>query len=134
MSKGEYMERNSISEHKKSNAIRATLVAGGLGVAALLTGCSQSSTDKVDDAPKPEVKPTVTSEYFSDGTRRLRYTGSEGRLFSTVFESCDGSDLVEQTEYSGHGNGGAGNDLERSVGHPACADGKLTESDFAVPR
>ncbi len=128
------MERNSISEHKKSNAIRATLVAGGLGVAALLTGCSQSSTDKVDDAPKPEVKPTVTSEYFSDGTRRLRYTGSEGRLFSTVFESCDGSDLVEQTEYSGHGNGGAGNDLERSVGHPACADGKLTESDFAVPR
>jgi hypothetical protein len=128
------MERTNSKEHRKSNVIRAALLAGGLSVVALLAGCGQSSTDRVDDAPKPEAKPTVTYEYFSDGTRQLKYTGSESKWFATIFESCDGPDLVEQTEYSGHGYGGAGNDIERSVNHPACVDGKLTESDFKIAK
>jgi hypothetical protein len=121
-------------EARRTGLLRATLVAGGLGMAAILTACGASDPEPVQTV---STEPRLEAEYYQNGNRMLRYQ-DDGGEFADVFQTCDGADLLEQTEfsYAGIGNSGvaAGNSVERTAGYAACADGRLTESDFQVAR
>lgn len=112
---------------------RSISLAFGLGVGALLMGACGS--DESGDIQSPQVQtdadelPMVTAEYYTNGTRVLRYKNVDGD-YGDIFQACDGQDLIEQTEFLKHGYGAAGNSMQRSVGHIACADGRLTPEDF----
>ncbi len=102
-------------------------------LALLLAACGgyedeNSSTDRVESAtPSNGDDIYIEAVYHQNGTRTLRYRNQE-YLYADIFQTCDGKDLLEQTEDFGK----SGNAPERSVGHPACADGVLTPQDFAI--
>ena len=81
---------------------------------------------------------TYQTKYFDDGTRLIKFSGQEvhspdyGYTPNDIYEFCDGRDLVEETLTYVGGNGELPESLSRSVNHPACADGKLTPSDFTI--
>jgi len=111
---------------------RTISVAVGFGIGALLMGACGNDTNSV---PSPDAvtsaanQPHIKAEYYSNGTRILRYENEDG-YYADIFQACDGPDLVEQTAFLKYGYGAAGNSVERSVGHAACVDGTLTEDDF----
>lgn len=120
---------------KESLKFRKQL-AGGLLVTMgglSLVGCSGSSeaapvaSRAVTDAKGPI---SVSVQYFANGTREIDFTDSTNpdafTYLGRIFEFCDNKDLVEET----FGGSYAGNALQRSADYPACADGKLTPTDF----
>jgi hypothetical protein len=108
--------------------LRRRMLATVLVVSLGLTACGSS-----DEGDNPaEVRTSgieVAAEYFEDGTRIVRLK-DDGNYYSDIYGRCDGLDLVEQTRWN---DSGAGNAITRSVGHTACADGRLTPEDFAIP-
>jgi hypothetical protein len=102
-------------------------------LALLLAGCGSyedenSSTDRVESAnPSNGEDIYLEAVYHQNGTRTLRY-GNQDFSYANIFQVCDGKDLLEQTEDFGK----SGNAPERSVDHPACADGVLSPDDFAI--
>lgn len=111
-----------------SNRVVRTALAGSLG---FLLACGEASGQT--SSPDPEgggSEPTVVAEYYQNGNRILRYE-DDGDAFADVLQICDGQDLLEQTEFLKVGYGAGGNSVERSVGHTACTDGRLTADDFA---
>lgn len=115
-------------ETRRTGLLRATLVAGGLGIATVLAACGGGGSDSEPAQAAPD-EPHLEAEYYQNGNRMLRYEDDNG-VFLDIFQTCDGTDLLEQTSRIY----GAGNTQERAVGHAACADGRLTESDFQVAR
>lgn len=114
-------------------------VALAAGITALgLASPEATAADPKKHAPsKSEI--TVSTQYYSDGTRMLRYHGTAttengaGYDFpSDVFEFCDGPDLVEQT--LGTQNFPAGSMNRISNYHGCVDDGKLTKRDFVLPK
>jgi len=107
--------------------LRSGLTIAALGIAGLaLASCGDDeSTLTYSDSPvvHTEDGSGATYLYLEDGSRLTDY---DNELFSDMISTCDGPDLVDQTAYGYK----SGNAPERSVGHPACADGVLTSFDF----
>ena len=94
-----------------------------VGLSAVLIGSAACGTSSGESGP-PTTMPgqvEVSNRWGEDGSRR--YTVSGGGLGVTFLTECDGPDMVEVNINAGT--------VERSVGHPACADGRLTPEDFA---
>jgi hypothetical protein len=115
------------------------VLAGGASVVAALglAGCSGSAeqpetTSVTTTQPAPELNKDgdgqvqIEDMYYPNGTR-VRSFPSERYWFNRVLSVCDGGDLVEYGTSSGNGTTAT---VERSVQHSACADGRLTPSDF----
>jgi hypothetical protein len=97
-----------------------------------LAGCGGSSTESTTaSAPANQRSPyTSTVTYYPNGTRIIGNENNDPDNFGDtrdVLDKCDGKDLVEQTLVF---NTSQSTDISRSVNHPACADRKLTPSDF----
>lgn len=109
--------------------IRSAAFALALGVAVTGLASCGASEDTSHNAVETESiqGPRVTQTYFDDGSRLTDYK-NDNEDYSDVFSYCDGLDLVDQTSY----NYKSGNAIDRSVAHPACADGKLTPADFKI--
>jgi hypothetical protein len=120
-------------EQLRQNPFRTAGLALAVGLASItLASCGDDS----GSAPKPEDTtaedaPNIRADLYPNGTRVLRYINDSG-YYADVLQACDGTDLIEQTEFLKYGYGAGGNSVERSVNHPACADGKLTASDFKI--
>ena len=119
---------------EKPKNIRKGLAAAGLGFAGvmLLSGCASDSEGgtisevsdgvSVSDASNA---PEITIEYYADGTRRVGYAFDKNYgVGFYIIGHCEGGDLVETGLLRGYS-------FERSVGHAACADNRLTPEDFA---
>ena len=117
---------------------RALLLSAPL-FADAFTGCASSKgSDKPPTAAEKAIKekkeieesPVFEATYYPNGTRLLEYKNvPETTYFPSILEICDGLDPVDQTDVAYHSGIGGSN---RSVGHPACADGKLTAEDFEI--
>jgi hypothetical protein len=108
---------------------RAALVAVPL-FAVALTGCGDDDPVPIEQAQSTTVAPNKDATYpaytyYANGTRWTDFENDGGALGGS-FEWCEGADLVAQTTTYYN----SGNSRERSVAHPACADGKLTPEDF----
>jgi hypothetical protein len=102
-------------------AIAAIAIAG--------CGSSSSETSTQTTPSKPRSPFTRTMHYYPDGTRIVSYENNDPDnqfVPFDVLDSCDGEDLVEETLVAGVSS----SSISRSVNHPACADRKLTPSDF----
>ncbi|MDQ2972949.1 MAG: hypothetical protein M3Q79_00500 [bacterium] len=114
---------------EKFNFKRASLLAITL---ATLGGCGIDGEEGTVPASNENgAVPSVQVEYYDNGNRLLSYSNINGQL-ADIFQTCDGRDLLEQTEFFKYGYGAAGNSISRSVGHSACVDGILTPEDFQL--
>ena len=108
---------------EKLSLKKVAKVAVPLGL--LLAACG--TDDPVVD--KPSINETVsndiTAKYFEDGTRLLVLPEN----FYDVLQFCDGMDLVDVSSST---YVEAGSSVARTINHPACADGRLTPSDFTL--
>lgn len=127
---------------ERSTILRTT-TATGLAILGLgLSACGQSSSEEAPSPTKSETTAKlvytlsegkqsgvkITEEFYpKDGTRAILYKG-DGAYFQEIYSFCDGIDLVDET-FSSTG----ASSIERSVGHVACSDGKLTPADFQLP-
>lgn len=112
------------------------ILAGSL----LISACSKDQSNQI---PSPDTKAVasdtannlkITTDYFPNGIRILRYLQNDGGIFIEMIDSCDGSDFIEQIEFLEYGYQPAGNSTSRRENFPACADdGKLTPEDFKLP-
>lgn len=100
--------------------------------AAVLTG-TMLMIGLTDNAPKDSGKAEITEEisddhvsyqYLDNGTR-LTFVDQGVTYGIATITLCDGLDMVDLTYDNGR--------VERSVGHAACADGKITQEDFRIP-
>ncbi len=102
--------------------------------AIALTGCS-GDNDRTPPTPEERAQEAerkalgTDAEYLPNGNRLITYRNDELGEYSDILQSCDGLDLLEQTD----DNGRSGNASSRSVDHPACEDGRLTPEDFKLP-
>lgn len=126
-------------ERKPSgNRLRKIATAVLLGVSSLaIASCSRSAESATDNPPKKTdsiERSGVHYTYFEDGSRITKYRDQAN--YADILSFCDGRDLVDQTERflrPGYSiERAAGNSIQRSVNHPACADGKLTSDDFSA--
>lgn len=123
-------------EHQPStgNKLRRTIVAVGLCLSAVaLSACGEAYTPP-EPNPKQTEKienPSTQNTYYEDGTRITTFSDSED--YAPLLSYCDGPDLLDQTAFMQGYKKGAGNSIERTPSHPACADGKLTPDDFRIP-
>lgn len=101
-----------------------------LPASVLLAACAGDTSGNVP-APTEGGEPHIEAVYYANGNRTLQYKNDDG-VMADIFQTCDGRDLVEQSEFLKYGYGAAGNSISRSVGHAACVDGVLTPEDFAV--
>lgn len=115
------------NNREKLNKRKLAAVFGLIG-GLILAGCSEHEGSEKENKEVEIIVPTVNKEYYDNGISITTYENTD--LMSTILSFCDGNDLVDQTEFIRNRSGAAGNSLSRSVGHPACADGSLTESDF----
>lgn len=71
------------------------------------------------------------TKVYEDGTAITRVPS----LATHVVSFCDGTDLVDVSYSRGAGGGdyGRGGGITRTADARACADGKLTPEDFALP-
>jgi hypothetical protein len=120
-------------EQLRSRPLRTLGLAVATGAAAIaLVSCGGEATDAQSFTATDTIKEAgVEHTYYDDGSRLTEYTDEAGD-YSDVWAYCDGPDMVEQTAYNGGYKAAAGNAQTRSVAHPACADGKLTPSDFQI--
>lgn len=117
---------------------RSLAVAGGvLGILLMTAGCTaQEQTTEEAVKPAPEVTEQVsigqdefaidiTTQYYQNGTRRVSMDyGTDTYADAIIVSYCEGGDLVEVADlYRGGG-------MERSIGHAACSDNRLTQQDF----
>jgi len=125
---------------------KAVAVGLGLSLGIGATACSGGNAKTQSTVIKPTASsvPEVKVHYFSNGSRELILEGindgdartffngyGEGwSSFEDIYEWCDGKDLVEQTSGVTNGNGANSTSIIRTVGYAACADGRLTSSDF----
>lgn len=114
-----------------ARACLSTIVALGL------TACNGQTVEAKPPAteqPAPVSdasggdQPEISQTYFPNGTRltRIIFANEKGLYYWDSEAWCEGEDMVEQTANKGY----AGSAKVRSVGHPACADGRLDPSDF----
>ena len=122
-------------------AVPAALIAA-LGMGACSSSSPAGSSEKAAASASPTSPASVDTKSEAgdekDFVVRNTYTGAGHRItvytsedYGTTIERsyayCDGPDLVERDSgYLG------GSSTMRSVAHPACADGKLTPSDFKL--
>ena len=114
----------------------ALAVISTLGLTACANNGEQSTSgtatsQETVETPTNEIKRQVA--YSEDGSRTIYLSGSADKddayyVGANIYQFCDGKDLVEETLR--HWRVAAGIAISRSVQHPACADGKLTEADF----
>lgn len=118
--------------HRLSLAV----ASGALALAAC--GTPEPAAHPESSVPEPAVaqtngfRPEIT--YHPNGTREvtamiLTANGEAVDRTRSVFEFCDGEDLVGIGEAVYRDGSGS---MERTVGHSACADGRLEPSDFAL--
>ena len=109
-------------------------VAPAFALSLGLTACGDSpSTEETAKNIETTGEGLSSPVYTGDGRKITvlptnRY--SDEKIFITSY--CESQDLVtvsEQRIFRGAAGG-----VDRSVDHPACADGILTESDFSLPR
>lgn len=113
----------------------ALAVAAGVGAAAYAGFEAQSS----GSADKPRI-PGVKAIYYPNGSRKLStvpYARNEAtgevEIFATIYDFCDGSDLVEETgSYNYDNKNPAGISVQRYRNFPPCADGRLRPGDFPL--
>lgn len=96
----------------------------GLSLAGLLAigGCGGEAENNTDEIQEGEIEREIT--YYDDGSRKIDFDNDD---VTTIFEFCDGQDLVEATQVESYGGASS---IERSVDHAACDDGMLTPEDF----
>lgn len=117
---------------RESLNTRKMFAAFGLIGALTLAGCGDDNYIKQEDNSEAKLMPAIKTEYLDGGMKLTYYENFYG--LSEILSFCDGNDLVDQTKFMRNRSGAAGNAIARSVGHPACADGSLTESDFIVTK
>ena len=115
------------NKNKTFAEVAAVIAALGL----MLTGCSSSNADSAP-TPKPTAMSTQSQGqwsrvYSSDGTMITKYNNGYRDVFITN-SRCDGPDIIEVTTSRIGGNWSEV--YQRGVNDAACADGKLTPSDF----
>ncbi len=116
-----------------------------LAVSALALGAVSCGGEGQDDEkPLPVVvdsheigsdggEPVITTEFFGNGTSMVIIRNPNGYYQdSQTIRYCEGGDMVETHAHikSGDNGIGVGGSASRSVEHPACDDGVLTEADF----
>ena len=103
---------------------RARRIVGLITVASLgLAACGSSGSSSTEVTHESNQDNSITYKYFDNGTRTINFSDD---YYATILDFCDGPDLVEQTKWDSH----AGNNVTRSVDHPACKDGRLDPEDF----
>ena len=117
---------------------RRNIVLGLIGPVMLigLVSCGDNDDHK-PKAPTEQVSegnddssPEVTTKYYSNGTSTVEVSADFPTDTGTlVVRWCEGNDLVELASVDQNYEAGGGS-VARSVGHSACNDGRLTESDF----
>lgn len=119
-------------EHQPStgNKLRRTTAALALCVSTIALGACGNSSEQPQPSEKIEDISTRDT-YYEDGTRITTFSDSDN--YAPVMSFCDGADLIDQTAFMQGYKKGAGNSIERTPSHPACADGKLTSDDFRIP-
>lgn len=119
---------------KTGAALSLTLVTG-LGLTACATSDS-GETIRVNTVDHDTSGPRISYVYHSNGTREILVNEDgfkkPGASVNNIFEFCDGVDLVELSENNVPEDWN-GSGITRTVSDPACADGKLTPSDFQSP-
>lgn len=131
----------------RNHKLEASLALGTIVLGFGVSGCGaagvtqQENTTIVshnknaaDEAQNSQLDgPSVTYVYHDNGTLEV-ILGDRGfnhdlASVNTLFEFCQGNDLVtiveNNTPFKWSGGG-----LDRSPNDPACADGKLTPTDF----
>lgn len=110
-----------------------------VGGAAVLAACAAPAAEPPEPAattPEPGIsdingfQPII--KYYPNGTRSIRLeilnaNGNPVYNNRSALEFCDGLDLVGIGEAWYVDTSGS---IERSVGHAACLDGRLTPTDF----
>lgn len=124
----------NIERQLSGDRLRKTAAAILLGVSSLAIASCGGSAESATDSAAKKIDTIEQSgaqyTYFDDGSRMTIYQDEDN--YADVLSFCDGRDLVDQTEFMTYFEKGAGNSIERSVDHPACADGKLTPDDFRI--
>lgn len=117
-------------EQLRQRPLRTAGLAIAVGLASLtLAACGNDSGERSEAIPTETAEGAgVSYTYFEDGSRLTQYSDSG---FADILAFCDGPDMLEQTDFATAAYK-AGNAIFRSVDHPACADGKLTASDFKI--
>jgi hypothetical protein len=130
------MSIEKLITRNSNNKLKAVLLGSALTLSGFaLSACATENdglggTSQEDIAQKESTNSGITYSYLKDGSRITSY-GQDG--LSNVLAHCDGKDMVERVDHFDNGYDGSGNGIERSVNHPACADGMLTPEDFKIP-
>jgi hypothetical protein len=116
-----------------SEFLKSKVIAFGLIIALGTSACSNDGSNKgaketANPAPgKGPVSVSVT--YYDNGTMITDYNASDtGASYAEIVSFCQGDYIVDQTEDYYR----SGNSVARTLDIKACADGKLTASDFAT--
>lgn len=124
--------KNFENQPSTGNKLRRTIASVGLCISAIaLSACGGTDTPPEPKQTEKIENPSTQNTYYEDGTRITTFSDSEN--YASVLSYCDGPDLLEQTAFMRGYKRGAGNSIERTPNHPACADGKLTPDDFRIP-
>lgn len=129
-------------------AITTALVMGlGATACGSKSDSSSGSTSKhrhTQPHPSSPNVPNIQVRYFPNGSRELNVSNFDSSKFAggsdeycedgegcmdNLYEWCDGKDLVEEILF-GQSLDDAAAQAQRLPNYPACADGRLTPSDF----
>lgn len=115
------MERAKLKGDLRLFGILAFLIVGT--TATVVVACEPPEKKPAPEVAEEIIEAGVSYRYLDDGSRLTEYT-QEG--YADVLSICDGSYLVDQTEFMG----GTSNAITRTEAPDICADGKLTPEDF----
>ncbi len=120
--------------YPKSKVPRALILATSGALALVACSAAESTPPPATGLSQPEVATengfSVTTTYYPDGTRSIDVDGQYNDSPPSLFEFCDGADLL--TVGNTYGTSVSASS-ERTVDYPACADGRLTSEDFQRP-
>ena len=109
-------------------------IAPAFALSLGLTACGDSPNTEETAKSIATTEEGLSNPVYTDDGRKITVLPgnkySDDKIFITSY--CEGSDLVTFSEQ--RVNRCAAGGVDRSVDHPVCADGRLTESDFKSPR
>lgn len=138
--------RESITAEKATVAVALALALGfsACGGSSDESSASHPGSANIPAKTKPEnpitktviVSPSIHINYYYDGSREINVSDalSNDNIggVSNVYEFCVGGNYYSETE--GQGLSGANALSLHAARRTLCADGKLTPSDFSVPK
>ena len=114
------------------------LLGFALTSSSVLAACGSDTQDEEMIVPETVESSVSASDievtYFDDGSKKLTVPGqfSSSLTDAVIIQWCEGTDMMSNSQqvHSAPYRGGAAGGTEISVNHEACADGRLTPSDF----